>query len=183
MGCTQVQNKKWGYGSSKYQECAKKYTNSPTQINGGANINKKVRGEKNVQTQFIWNKKKKGTLIWTIAPLLFTSPTTPFLPSLEPPRFRQQVSLPQVPRLARHAAVDTSPYWKHRRREPNSLNCPPSRFSPAREVGRIPESCRCTPRRSDLAFASSDRHGLDCRHDAIAACRVPLPLLVSKWLT
>ncbi|QCE06998.1 hypothetical protein DEO72_LG9g2013 [Vigna unguiculata] len=89
----------------------------------------------------------------------------------EPSRLQPQVPLPQVPWPARRAAVDASHHQKHRRLEPNSLNRPRSRFSPAREVGRVSESRRCTPRRSNLAFASSDLRDLDCRHGAVAAWR------------
>jgi len=53
----------------------------------------------------------------------------PFLHCLEPPRFQEPMPLPQLPRPARHAAVDTSHQRKHRRREPNSANRLLSRFS------------------------------------------------------
>ena len=53
----------------------------------------------------------------------------PFSICLEPPRFQEPLPLPQIPRTARHAAVDTSHQRKRRRREPNSANRLLSRFS------------------------------------------------------
>ena len=53
----------------------------------------------------------------------------PFSICLEPPRFQEPLPLPQVPRTARHAAVDTSHQRKRRRRETNSASRLLSRFS------------------------------------------------------
>ena len=79
-----------------------------------------VRREKSVQTLIL----NSG-----LTSLHFTNDTLP--------PFSRATKIPTT------SVAAASRHWKHRRREPNSLNRPPSRFSPARKIGR------CTPRRRE----------------------------------
>jgi len=96
----------------------------------------------------------------------FSNARDPLLHCLEPPIFQQQVSLPQVPRPARHAVVDASHHWKDHRREPNSANRLSSRFfSYARDTpdpGAPPS--HATPLRPRVFQLRPPRAGLPPRH-------------------
>jgi len=114
-------------------------------------------------------------LILIQASLLFTSPTTALLLSSRATK---------TPAACATAASPTASETHRRRRQPPPEASPagtqlpktlPSRFSPACEIGRIPELRRCTPCCSSLVFVSSDRSDLDCRHDVIAARREHCP--------